>query len=160
MPHRLPKIVIALVAATIVALISSPALPADPEFLLLQRINAVRQENSLPPLSYAGDDVREVARSYSERMLEQGFFSHRDDHGETAGERLTSSGVEWQAVGENLLEDVGTPSVDVVVAEAVAAWIKSPGHRANILSPRYTETAVGLATSHGRTYLTQLFIAR
>lgn len=143
----------------LVALLSGPSWAQDPESVLLERINMVRLENGLSPLTYAGDRVREVARAYSEQMLEGKFFAHRDDRGLTAGDRLTTAGVDWRAVGENLLEDEGAPSMDAVMDEAVDAWLGSPGHRANILNAAYTETAIGLASDGGRTYLTQLFVA-
>lgn len=133
----------------------------DPsEFALLDRINRLRAENGVPVLAYAGDDVRRVAQSHSQRMLDTGHFAHCDERGFTAGDRLTESGVNWRTVGENLLEDVGAPSSDTVVAEAVEAWIRSPDHRANLLDGTYTETAVGIASRNGRTVLTQLFLAR
>ena len=66
----------------------------------------------------------------------------------------------WRVVGENLAEEIGAPSPDAVIDDAVAAWIRSPGHRANILDDTYTQTAVGIAAHAGRTYVTQLFLAR
>lgn len=42
--------------------------------------------------------------------------------------------------------------------QVVAAWMNSPGHRANILNPRYTEIGVGFARdASGRSYFTQNF---
>jgi uncharacterized protein YkwD len=158
--ERYANIVFLLAATALLALLSAPSWGKDPEAILIERINRVRADHGLVVLAYAGDQVREVARSYSERMLERGFFAHRDDRGQTAGDRLTTSGVDWRAVGENLLEDVGTPSSEAVVEEAVEAWLQSPGHRANILSARYTQTAIGFASDGGRTYLTELFLAR
>jgi uncharacterized protein YkwD len=157
---RYANIVVLLTATALLALLSTPSWGKEPEDVLIGRINYVRMDHGLRPLAYAGDQVRQVARSYSERMLTRGFFAHRDDQGQTAGDRLTISGVDWRVVGENLLEDVGTTSSDVVVDEAVDAWLQSPGHRANILSDRYTQTAIGFASKGGRTYLTQLFLAR
>lgn len=42
--------------------------------------------------------------------------------------------------------------------QVVAAWMNSPGHRANILNPRYSESGIGYAIdSAGRTHFTQNF---
>ena len=42
--------------------------------------------------------------------------------------------------------------------QVVAAWMASPGHRANILNPRYTHLGIGyMFDSAGRTYFTQNF---
>jgi uncharacterized protein YkwD len=41
----------------------------------------------------------------------------------------------------------------------VAMWMRSPGHRANILSSRFTHIGVGAArTGSGQTYGTQNFL--
>jgi len=169
-------IAIGFAAALVLAALSSPvwsqsavaelqeaAAPVEVEQgeqALLAGINAVRERHGLPPLRYAGDEVRALARLHSERMLRVGFFAHRDDRGRTPGDRLTEGGVPWRAVGENLLEGFGVPSDSALAGEAIRAWLASPEHRANILSPTYTETAVGIATGHCRTYLTELFLAR
>jgi uncharacterized protein YkwD len=56
-------------------------------------------------------------------------------------------------VGENL--HWGTEA-NATPVKAVEGWMKSPGHRANILRPEFTEVGVGVAYeapingSHGR----------
>ena len=43
-------------------------------------------------------------------------------------------------------------------AAVVGGWMASPGHRANILNPTYTETGVGFALDRsGRRYYAQVF---
>ncbi len=176
MLRRLVEILIAVAATLVLAVLSSPAwsqtaaarLDAagsfagaeEAERVLLAEVNAVRAKHGLPPLRYAGDTVRALARSHSERMLRLGFFAHRDDRGQTAGDRLTERGIAWRAVGENLLEGFGVSSSSALAAEAISAWLASPEHRANLLNPRYTETAVGMAAAGPRAYLTALFLAR
>ena len=66
---------------------------------------------------------------------------------------MESFGIRFSAAGENIASGQKTP------AEVVAAWMNSPGHRANILSPTYNQLGVGLATSKsGKNYWTQMFI--
>jgi uncharacterized protein YkwD len=62
----------------------------------------------------------------------------------------------WSALGENIAG--GYPTADAVVA----GWMASPGHRANILSPRFTEMGVGRVTAAGTygTYWAQEFGGR
>ena len=58
-------------------------------------------------------------------------------------------------VGENIA--YGTVSAD----QMVAMWMRSPGHRANILSSHFTHLGVAAATTAtGRTYGTQNFLRR
>jgi uncharacterized protein YkwD len=52
-------------------------------------------------------------------------------------------------------------SIQEVCEWAVSGWMDSPGHRANILEPRYTETGVGVSFSEEGAfvyvYITQIF---
>jgi uncharacterized protein YkwD len=67
-------------------------------------------------------------------------------------DRLAAVQYQWSAYGENVA--MGQRSG----GEVVAAWMNSPGHRANILNPRYTELGVGYSLDqHGRPYYTQVF---
>jgi uncharacterized protein YkwD len=43
--------------------------------------------------------------------------------------------------------------------EAVAAWMGSPGHKANLLSPLYDAQAIGVVLADGNTvFVTQNFV--
>ena len=48
-------------------------------------------------------------------------------------------------------------AVAACAARAVAGWMASPGHRANILRGRYALTGVGVAVASDRVYLTENF---
>jgi uncharacterized protein YkwD len=47
------------------------------------------------------------------------------------------------SLGENLSWGSGTSSTPQAI---VAAWMQSPGHRANLLSPCFRDVGVGIAT--------------
>ena len=67
-------------------------------------------------------------------------------------DRLAEVRYPWAAYAENVA--FGQPSAEAVVA----AWMKSPGHRANILNPDYTELGVGYSVDvAGRPYYAQVF---
>ena len=67
-------------------------------------------------------------------------------------DRLTAAGYRWQSYGENLA--LGQPSP----AAAVRDWMRSRGHRSNIVSPGFTELGVGYAIDRaGRPYYVQVF---
>ena len=36
-------------------------------------------------------------------------------------------------------------------------WMKSPGHRANLMNPRYTKIGIGIVAKGGYVYATQIF---
>ncbi|NLF80273.1 MAG: hypothetical protein GX572_03675, partial [Clostridia bacterium] len=63
-------------------------------------------------------------------------------------------GITYLSAGENLAYGYKTP------AEVVKAWLKSPGHKANILNARYTMLGIGyFQKSNGKIYCSQLFYA-
>ena len=78
-------------------------------------------------------------------------------HGEGPNDVLVSLGYAgWSAVGENIAAGYATPE------DVVAGWMASPGHRANILSPNFSEIGIGVSAGGGQfgTYWTQEFGAR
>ena len=71
-------------------------------------------------------------------MATQGFIGHTDPSGNTARERVTNSGYAWMAIGENLAFGICTAQA------AVDGWMKSEGHRENLLYPDFTHTGLGV----------------
>jgi uncharacterized protein YkwD len=80
-----------------------------------------------------------AAQRHADDMLAGSYFAHRDPDGKTVRERARDAGFDWSAIGENIAE--GQQSVK----EVVESWMRSAGHRENILDRRYTRTGVGLA---------------
>jgi uncharacterized protein YkwD len=87
-----------------------------------------------------------VAQRYSQLMVTDRFFDHVSPTGSTFVQRIRqtdylASAASW-ALGENLAWGSGfyaTPR------ETVSSWMHSPGHRHNILEPRYREIGIGVA---------------
>lgn len=121
-------------------------------------INQQRIANALTALVWS-DDAAKVARSHSENMANFKFFSHEGKDGLTVNERADDFGISnWRAIGENLAFNQG---YDNPGAFAVERWMKSPGHRGNILNNRWTESAVGVAVSPDESYyFTEVFLVR
>ena len=118
-------------------------------------VNRERKTNGLTELQFL-DDLVPVARRYSRRMAEEGFFSHTDPSGLTLRYRLTQARIESIGRAENLSRVSGYLNP---VPEVVQSWMKSPGHRTNILDGEYTHSAVGVwITPDDQTYFTQIFI--
>ena len=74
-----------------------------------------------------------VANRHNQDMGNTNFFSHTGSDGLTSANRVTNAGYVWRAVGENIA--AGQPTV----VSVVSAWMDSPGHCSNIMSPAYTE---------------------
>lgn len=141
---------------------SKPALPSQStnaakiEAGVRQSINKVRQEKGLKSLQN-NEKLAEVARNYSRQMAEKNFFSHTGADGSTVSQRVEAAGIIYWVVGENLFK--GT-NITQPVKIAVEGWLESPGHRANIMRPWFTETGVGVWRINNTYYITQLFLRR
>lgn len=71
-------------------------------------------------------------------MAARDFFAHCDlDTLTLPWDRMTAAGYNWNSAAENISAGYSTPSA------AVAGWMASAGHRANILSTSYRELGVG-----------------
>lgn len=105
---------------------------------MLARVNEIRRRQGLSPLR-PNPALDRAAQKHAEDMLARAYFSHRSPEGTSVRDRSRLQGYDWRAIGENLAE--GQMSVD----EVVDGWMKSPGHRENILGPEYSELGIGLA---------------
>jgi len=135
---------------------------AEAEELIIVLINDERQEFSLTTLS---EDalLTGLAWEHSISMVENNFFCHE----RYPGERPFSYGQAPGTIrGENIAmmptrQYIPGPylSLQEICEWAVSEWMDSPGHRANILESRYTETGVGVSFSDDWDYLymTQIF---
>lgn len=125
------------------------------EVYCFDEVNRQRKERGLEPLLFS-ERLLDVARNYSRRMAEEGFFSHTDPQGKTASDRVHEAKLTWKAMGENLLNIKGFINP---VPPAVEQWMKSEAHSRNILDPDYQYSAVGVWTApDGMVYFTQLFL--
>lgn len=107
---------------------------------ILARIDRLRASAGLPPLT---DDpaLDALARAYSARMAHEHFMAHVDPSGETLSDRLRRAGYAFETAGENL---ASAPSARA----AESSLERSPGHRANLLEPRFDRAGVGIAVEH------------
>lgn len=106
------------------------------------------------PLSW-NDQLGDTALAHSQDMAAQKYFAHRAKDGSLVGERALRSGYRWKVVAENIAAGQTTP------AEAMAAWLSSPGHCANIMQPTLREMGSAYAVRTDRrpyrVYWTQVF---
>ncbi len=108
-------------------------------------VNSHRADLGLGPLSTLGS-LGAAATWKARHMAMYTYMAHEDPAppvDRSVGERLAACGYTGGTWGENIA--YGYPSAEAVVA----AWLASPGHRANIENPRYTAIGVGAAASAG-----------
>ena len=118
-------------------------------------VNKEREGRGLRALAL-DPDLLEVARTYSRRMAEHGFFAHKDPDGNTVLQRAANAGIRWHMLGENLAFERGYVSPTAIT---IRGWMESPGHRENILEPRFALSAIGVwMSSNDTVYFTELFM--
>lgn len=119
---------------------------------VIRLVNVQRTNNGLAPLTQNWELCR-VARYKSQDMLNNNYFSHTSPTYGSPFIMMENFGIHFTAAGENIAMGQRTPD------EVMTAWMNSPGHRANILSPNYNQIGVGLAkNTNGSPYWTQEFI--
>jgi uncharacterized protein YkwD len=92
-----------------------------------------------------------AAVDHSTWMARTGTFSHTGSAGSTFVVRARTAGFARPS-GENIAWGYRSAT------EVVTAWMKSPGHRANILNCKSTTVGVGAAfNANGSAYYTQVF---
>jgi uncharacterized protein YkwD len=141
-----------LLAAVAAALAAAPAAPAaEPgnvvvaeglEARIVARVNGVRRWHGLAPLGLSRG-LTASARRHSLAMAGGGFFEHQSADGTPFWRRIersyASRGFSRWEVGENILWS--SPSASAVAI--VRRWLRSPSHRANVLSGSWREVGVG-----------------
>jgi uncharacterized protein YkwD len=106
-----------------------------------------------------------AARLHSGRMAREGSFDHVDAGGAGPLERVAVAASRYTAaVGENIfMVDSSAPlasgGVERLAADVVRGWMRSPGHRENILGRSWNATGVGIAASPHGLLATQVFAA-
>ena len=79
-------------------------------------------------------------------------LSHTRPNGQSCFTVLKDYNIKYTVAGENIAYNYYT------AAEAMEGWMDSPGHKANILNPKFKNIGVGLYEKDGVKYCVQLFI--
>ena len=106
---------------------------------ILTRINSIRNENGLPPLSI-DKLLQSTAESKAADMVKNNYFSHISPTYGTPFEMMEKAGINFKTAGENI---AGNTSID----DAIASWLESEEHSENILSNSYNYIGIGIEES-------------
>jgi hypothetical protein len=107
---------------------------------LLALTNQKRVEAGLSPLTLSAE-LSNAASAKASNMFQLNYWAHVAPDGTTPWYFIRNSGYEYLYAGENLARGFyNAPDV-------VNAWMASPTHRENILSPNYKD--IGFAVSSG-----------
>ncbi|MEU8093316.1 CAP domain-containing protein [Micromonospora chalcea] len=91
-----------------------------------------------------------AAQRHSQDQADHKKMDHNGSDGSEPKDRVERAGYSWSMVGENVAWGYQS------AAEVMDGWMKSEGHRKNILNCGYTQIGMGLARSNGP-YWTQVF---
>ncbi len=125
----------------------SPSIDAR-ERKVIDRVNAVRADNGLPPLRLDRKLSRSADR-HSRRMQKRRVLSHR-----LPGEASLRARLRWAVGGATVGEVIFWGSGGARSASMVRAWMRSSSHRATLLSRRYARAGIGVRTGPGGTWAT------
>lgn len=118
---------------------------------ILKQTNKHRKKHGCKKLKN-NKKLRKAARKHSKRMAKSRTLSHQLPGEPPLGTRITRAGYRnWRGVAENIAYGYGSPKA------MVKAWMKSPGHRKNILNCRYRHLGVGVILKGGVPWATQNF---
>jgi uncharacterized protein YkwD len=143
-------------AAAVAAALSAPCanteiVPEEGNIALVREaalclVNRERAQNGVDPLT-RNPQLEAAAEEHASELIAEDYFAHVSPSGETPVDRIRATGyipapTDGYVIGENLAW--GTYGL-ATAQSIVSAWIASPGHLANILEAKYTETGIGIA---------------
>jgi uncharacterized YkwD family protein len=103
-------------------------------------VNQERAKAGLNPLA-SDSALSGMALAKAKDMYSNHYFDHTSPTYGSPFNMMTSFGIRYTYAGENIAMGQRTPQ------EVMTAWMNSPGHRQNILSPNYTK--IGVAYYNG-----------
>jgi uncharacterized protein YkwD len=91
--------------------------------------------------------LQQSAQAHTDSMVSENYFEHISPQGETPSMRMRAAGYIYSSrIGYEVGENIGWGTLaDSTPRAIVAAWMASPGHRANILNPHFRDTAIGVS---------------
>ena len=104
---------------------------------LVAAANAERARAGLPALLRL-PELDHAAQLHAEDLVRRSYYDHVTPEGAGVLERLDASGYPARTAAENLARGPFSP------ADAVARWMLSSGHRANLLSTRIDRIGAGV----------------
>ena len=107
---------------------------ASPRYCGNRKFNAAR------PLRW-NDQLAAASERHAEDMARNNYFSHGGRDGSNPAQRVERAGYRYRATGENIAAGQMKPE------DAVAGWIKSPPHCANLMNGAFTEMGAAYAVN-------------
>jgi uncharacterized protein YkwD len=107
---------------------------------LLDTSNQHRSQNHETTLKL-NQQLSAAAQAKANDMATRNYWSHDTPDDQAPASFVTNAGYNYQITGENLAYGFADAK------EAVAGWMNSPAHRANLLNNKYQDVGFGVAQS-------------
>jgi len=109
---------------------------------LVQMLNQTRKSLGLSTLT-ENEKLNQAASLKANDMVANGYFNHISPNGITPWYWFSQSGYSYKYAGENLA--IGFYDS----AEVYNAWLNSPSHKENMVSPYYSEVGTAIVNGFG-----------
>ncbi|HEV2069869.1 MAG TPA: CAP domain-containing protein [Acidimicrobiales bacterium] len=117
------------------------------ERAIFDMVNRERQERGLSPLDW-DEELARRARQWSADMAAAGRLEHQD------AQEMQAAVEGYTALGENIFQS----SAPVAAGRIHVGWMRSEGHRVNVLEPGFDRLGVGVVCDEsGEVWATQRF---
>lgn len=103
---------------------------------VLELTNQARRNQGCRPLQL-DDSLVEAAGRHASDMVRRHYLDHTNPDGQGPGDRMAAAGFRGSGWGENIAAGYDSPQ------RVFAAWMKSDGHRANILNCKFNRIGIG-----------------
>ncbi len=136
----------AILAMVLLALVAAGCMPGDAR-TFLDRTNSLRSSQGVRPLN-EHDTLTRKAEAWAQHMARTGTLAHSN-----LSDGL--SGLRWRSLGENVGYSSATRDTLKTIHDM---FVRSSGHRANLVNSRFTHMGVGVAKdSRGRVWVAEVF---
>jgi len=111
------------------------AKPLISERAIFDLVNKERVKNDITPLTL-NNKLTQAAINKAKDLAKNNYFSHNSPEGKKFSSWIKETEYEYSFIGENLAKDFSDSE------STIKAWLKSSGHRENILNENFTETGI------------------
>ncbi|UQI48447.1 CAP domain-containing protein [Streptomyces sp. HU2014] len=117
---------------------------------VVDMVNAERAKHGCSAVT-VNAKLTAAAQGHSDDMAARDYYAHTSPEGKGPGDRITAAGYRWSTYGENIFKSPKDART------AMDGWMKSQGHRDNILNCSFKEIGVGINFSANGPWWTQNF---
>jgi uncharacterized protein YkwD len=164
------RLIPVLLAGALLVPLAGPAMATDPgpsepvssavlaqaEYDLVTLTNSKRTARGLIALRM-DPDLMKIARDRAQVMATNDVMSHTEPNGQKVFDRISDAGLTWYGAGEIIAWN--NYPMEYSPAEAIRAWMDSPGHKAIMISTGYNYIGYGAAESaSGKLYYAGVFV--